>query len=62
MFFLDVLHSRDSRLVALAVSNVMMLVVLQTMDQYVGLGLEADIEEIHNANKALSARMPREFE
>jgi hypothetical protein len=61
VFFLDVLHARDSRLVALEVSNVLMLVVLQTMDQYAGLGLEANIEDIHVATKALSARMPREF-
>jgi len=54
-FFLQPLHSTDSRLVALAISNVAMIVVLKTADEYIGLDLEADLEEIVEANHAVGA-------
>jgi hypothetical protein len=44
-FFLEPLHS-DTRLMALAISNVAMLVVLRTAGEYIGLGLESDLEAI----------------
>jgi hypothetical protein len=59
-FFLDVIQSRDPCVVALSVSNSLMLVVLQTVSHYVGLDLEPDIEDIHEATKVLAGRMPRE--
>ncbi len=54
-FFLEPLHSTDSRLMALAISNVAMIVVLKTADDYIGLDLEADLEEIVEASRAVGA-------
>jgi hypothetical protein len=54
-FFVESLHSTDSRLMALAISNVAMIVVLKTADEYIGLDLEADLEEIVEASRAVGA-------
>ena len=52
-FFVRPLHSTNSRLRAPAISNVAMMVVLQTADEYIGLGLSADLSEIVEANRAV---------
>jgi len=57
-FFLESLHSADLRLVALAVSNAAMLVVLRTADEYIGLDLESDIEAIAEMNRTLDGQAP----
>ena len=46
MFFLEPLHASDSRVAALAVSNSSMLIVLDVMDEYVGLGIAADVKKL----------------
>jgi len=44
-FFVRPVHSTNSRPRALAISNVAMMVVLQTADECIGLGLSADLSE-----------------
>jgi len=55
-FFVRPLHSTNSRPRALAISNVAMMVVLRTADEYIGLGLSADLSEIVEADRAVGEK------
>jgi hypothetical protein len=58
--FIEPLHAVDSRLTALAVSNVAMLSVLNIVDEYVGLDLEAELQAIVDANRTLNESIKSE--
>jgi hypothetical protein len=52
-FFLEPRHAESSRVIALAISNIAMLAVLNTVDDYVGLDMEKDLQAIIRANHAI---------
>jgi hypothetical protein len=56
-FFLEPRHAETSCLIPLAISNIAMLAVLNTVDEYVGLDLEEDLKAIIEANRTIGDPM-----